>query len=115
MELGPLIVAEKCNIYVREVTKVNTVISIGTKIHKFVDENGKYVFLPGISYHLPTTDVIIFCPKPYNQLHGAHSINKGFNFQMGLKNHDIGIPINIQEANLPIIYNSYNVYNSQLE
>ena len=35
----------KCNITVKEVAKFNTVIGIGTAIHKFVSANGKYVLL----------------------------------------------------------------------
>ena len=35
----------KFNITVKDVTKVNTIIGIRKTIHKFVDTNGKYVFL----------------------------------------------------------------------
>ena len=42
----------KCNIPVKEVTKVNRIIGIGTTLHKFIDSNGKYLFFPCISYHL---------------------------------------------------------------
>ena len=90
----------KCNTPVKDVTKDNTVIGIGITIHKFVDANGKYVFLPCISYHLPTTDVRLFSPQTYHQLHGAHSIIKGSNAQIVLNNHIIVIPINIQEPNI---------------
>ena len=91
----------------KDVTKFNTVIGIGTKIHKFVDANVKDVLLPFFYYHLPTTDVQLFSPQNYHQLHGAHSIIKILNVQMLLKNHKIDVPINRQEYNLPIIYNSY--------
>ena len=47
----------KFDIPVKDITKVNTVVGIGTTIHKFVGVNGKYVFLSWISYHIPTTDV----------------------------------------------------------
>ena len=47
----------KCDITVKDVTKVYTVIGIGTKINKFVDENEKYILLTCIYYHLPTTYV----------------------------------------------------------
>ena len=90
----------KCNTPVKDVKKLNTVSGIGTTIHKFVDANGKYVFLPCVSYHLPTTDVRLFSPQTSHQLHGAHSIIKGLNVQMVLKNHNIVIPINIQEPNM---------------
>ena len=89
----------KCNITVKDITKYNTVIWIGTTTHKFVDANGKYLFLTCIYYHLQTTDV--------QQLHGAHPIIKGLNVKMVLNNHNTVIPINIQEAILPIIYNYY--------
>ena len=97
----------KCNIPLKDITKVNTAIGVGTTIHKFVDANGKDSFIPCISYHLPTTDVRLFSPQTYHQLHGAHSIIKGFNVKMVLNKHNIVIPIKIQEDNLPIIYNYY--------
>ena len=83
----------KCNIPVKDVIKVNTVIGTVPVIRKFIDSDGKYVFLPCISYHLPTTDVRILSTETYHQLHGAHSIIKVFNVQIVLKNHNIVIPI----------------------
>ena len=85
---------------VKDATKDSTVIGIGATIHKFVDANGKYEFLPCISYHLPTKDVQLFSPQTYHNLHGAHFTVKGFNVQMVLNNHKIVIPINIQEPNI---------------
>ena len=73
----------------------------------FVDANGTDVVLPFIYYHLPTTDVRILSPQTYHQLHDAHSIFKFFNAQTVLKNHNIVILVNRQEAKLPLIYNSY--------
>ena len=49
----------------------------------------------------------LFSRQAYHQIHGAHYIIKGFNVKMVPKNHNIVIPINRQEANLLIIYNSY--------
>ena len=86
----------KCNIPVKYVTKVNTVIGIGTTIHKFFYANGKDALLPCISYHLPTMDVRLFSPQTYNQIHGANSIIKGFNVKMVPNNHNTAIPLNIQ-------------------
>ena len=50
----------RCDIPVKDVKKFNTVIWIGTTIHKFADANGKYVFLLCISYHIGTTYVRLF-------------------------------------------------------
>ena len=91
----------------KDVTKFNTVIGFGTTIHNFVDANGKYVFLPFIYYHLPTTAVQLLSPQNYHQLHIAHYIIKVFSVKIALKNHNIITPINRQEDNLSIIYNSY--------
>ncbi len=63
----------KCEIPVRDVTKVNTVIGIGTTLHKFTDINGNPVYLPCVSYHLPKTDVRLFSPQTYHQMHGGYS------------------------------------------
>jgi hypothetical protein len=43
----------ECDIPVRDVTKVNKVIKIGVTLHKFTRTDGKPVFLPCVSYHLP--------------------------------------------------------------
>jgi hypothetical protein len=43
----------ECDTPVQDVTKVNKVIGIGTTIHKFTNTDGKPVFLPCFSYHLP--------------------------------------------------------------
>ena len=63
----------KCEIPVRDVTKVNTVVGIGTTLHKFTDINGNPVYLPCVSYHLPETDVRLFSPQTYHQIHGGYS------------------------------------------
>jgi len=62
----------ECDIDVRDVTKVNKVIGIGTTLHKFVDDAGNDLNLPCVSYHLPTTDVRLFSPQVYHQIYGGH-------------------------------------------
>ncbi len=67
----------ECEIDVCNITKVNKVVGIGTPLHKFMDNNGNHVYLPCVSYHLPTTDVQLFSPQIYHQLHGDHSVVNG--------------------------------------
>ena len=67
------IVYVKCDISVRDVTKVNKVIGIGTTLHKFTNTDGKPVFLSCISYHLPQTDVCLFSTLTYHQMHIGYS------------------------------------------
>ena len=64
----------ECDIDVCDVTKVNKVIGIGTTLNKFVDASGTVIYLPCVSYHLPTTDVQLFSPQVYHQIYGGHSI-----------------------------------------
>ena len=53
----------EANIAVKDVTKINNVIGIGTTLHKLKNDKGKYVFLPWMLYHLPQTDVRLFYPQ----------------------------------------------------
>ncbi len=63
----------KCDIPVKNVTKVNRVIDIGTTLHKFVDTKGQEVFLPCVSYNFTQTDVHLFSTQIYHQMHGGYS------------------------------------------
>ena len=97
----------KCNIPVNDVTKVNTVIGIGTTLHRFVDENNQEVFLPCVSYHLPATDIRLFSPQTYHQIYGGNSTVDGDKVTMQLRGGKrIVIPIDKGCTNLPMVYNS---------
>ena len=97
----------KCDIQVKDVTKVNTVIGIGTTINKFRDANGQDVFLPCVSYHLTTTDVRLFSPQTYHQLHGGKSVVDANEVTMHLEGHKVVIPIDRNGINLPVVGDSY--------
>ena len=97
----------ECDIPVRDVTKVNRVVGIGTTIHKFMDTNGNPVYLPCVSYHLPQTDVRLFSPQTYHQMHGGYSEVYGQSIQMKLRTSSIHIDIIREHANLPIVHDSF--------
>ncbi len=99
----------KCKIDVCDITKVNKVVGIGTTLHKFVDNNGNHVYLPCVSYHLPTTDVRLFSPQIYHQLHGGHSVVNGNEVVMKFckEGASISIPIDRDATNLPGVHNSF--------
>ena len=97
----------EAEIAVKDVTKVNKVIGIGTKLHKFRNDRGKSVFLPCVSYHLPTTDVRLFSPQMYHQTHGGYSRINGDSVEMNMKNNNIFIPIRREQAILPIVFDYY--------
>ncbi len=97
----------ECDIPVWDVTKVNKDIKIGTTIHKLTDINGNPVFLPCVSYHLPQTDVCLFSPQTYHQMHGAYSEVYGQSITMKLHNSSIHIDIIRDQANLPFVHDSF--------
>jgi len=80
-----------CEIPVRDVTKVNTVVGMGTTLHKFTDINGNPVYLSCVSYHLPATDVRLFSPQTYHQMHGGYSEVHSNRIRMLLKTPTIEI------------------------
>jgi hypothetical protein len=97
----------ECDIPVWNVTKVNKIIGIGTTLHKFTNTEGKPVFLPCVSYHLPQTDIRLFSPQTYHQMHGGYSKVYAQGIQMKLRTSTISITINQGLTNLPVVHNSF--------
>ena len=62
----------KCDIPVKDVTKINRVVGICTTLHKFINSNGTEVFLPYVSYRLTQTDVQLLSPQTYHHIHGDY-------------------------------------------
>ena len=83
----------EADISVKDVTKINHVIGIGTTLHKFKNYKGKEVFLPNVSYHLPTTYLRLFSPQTYHQIHGGNSYLCNDCVEINLKDNTIVIPI----------------------
>ncbi len=96
-----------CTIPVRDITKVNNVIGIGTTLHKFTDTKRLPVYLPCVSYHLPQTDVYLFSPHTYHQMHGGYSKVYVHCIKMLLNTSEIQIQIVREKHNLPIVFDSY--------
>jgi hypothetical protein len=93
-----------CDIPVKDVTKVNRVIRIGTTLSKFIDEDGQEIFLPCVSYHLTQTNVRLFSPQTYHQMHGGESIVSADWVVMELNYQRIVILIKIGGTNLPAVH-----------
>ena len=64
----------KCDIPVKDVTKINRVIEIGTTLRNFIESNGQDIFLPCIFYYLTQTDVYLFSPQTYYKMHGGQYV-----------------------------------------
>jgi hypothetical protein len=96
-----------CTIPVQDVSKVNNVISIGTTLHKFTDTKGTFSLSSLCFISLPQTDVRLFSPHTYNQMHGGYSKVYGDCIKMLLNTSVIQIQIAREEHYLPIIFDSY--------
>jgi hypothetical protein len=92
------------SIPVKDITKTNYVIGIGTVIYKFQNDKEEDVFLPCIAYHLPTADIRLFSPQTYHQMHECHSSINSKQVVMHLKDHNIVIPIDSGPSNLPMVW-----------
>ena len=94
----------KVDIAVKDVTKMNKVIGIGTVIFKFSNDKGEDVFLPCIAYHFPTSDIRLFSPQTYHQMHDGHSTLNKDEVLMELEDHRIVIPVDKGPSNLPMVW-----------
>ena len=70
---GDFIDYVKCNIQVNDIARTNIVIGIGTTLHKF-KWNDEDIYLPCLSYHLPSIEIRLFSPQTYHTLYGGHSV-----------------------------------------
>ena len=56
---------------VKDISKANKVLGIGTVMWKFNSRRGDDVFIPAVAYHMPECDIRLIIPQSYFQLHGA--------------------------------------------
>ena len=95
------------DITVKEVTKLNRVIVIGTTLHQFIEIHGQDIFFQCVSYHLTQTDVRLSSTQTYHQMNGGHYIVQGDQVTMHFPFHRIHIPVDIERTNLPVVHNSF--------
>ena len=93
------------DIPVKDITKVNQVIVIGTTINNFIDTNGVAFYFPYVLYHLQHTDVFILCTQNYLQIHGGNSLVYGFKFEFFSRPHHYDY-IDNQNGYLSVVHNS---------
>ena len=94
----------ECSITVNDISRANTVIGIGTTLHKF-QVNGEDFFMPCLSYHLPSAEIRLFSPQTYHTLYGGHSTVMGDRVEMYVDQFRVGIHIDRQSSNVPMVYN----------
>ena len=62
----------KSQMPVNNIARTNMVIGIGTALHKFWI-NGGPIYLPCLSFHLPSDEAYLFSFQTYHKLYGGHS------------------------------------------
>ena len=95
----------ECNIPIKDITKINRVIGIGTIINKFIESYGQDIFLSCIYYHLIQIYVCLLSPHNYHQMHGGHSMVNWNQVTMKFPFHRIHIPVDLDGTNLPVVHN----------
>ena len=95
----------ECQIPVNDIARTNMVIGIGTTLNKFWID-GEAVYLPCLSYHLPSAEIRLFSPQTYHTLYGGHSAVFGDKVVKLIDNLKIEIAINGDAGNVPMIYKS---------
>ena len=100
---------EKARIEVKGIGSQNTVVGYGTVLYRCTATDGSSCFIPGLAYHLPSTDVRLFSPQAYFQHYGGHATIDGEEVCIHLKRsvndknsaHTIKLPIDAG-SNLPL-------------
>ncbi len=95
----------ECKITVRDISKQNTVIGVGTTLHKFKID-GQDIFIPCLSYHLPSAEVRLFSPQTYHTLYGGHSVVGGDYVEKFIDNLKIKIDIDREASMLECLVQS---------
>ena len=101
----------ECRIPVKDISKTNTVIGIGTTLHKYSSVDGKTYWLPCLSYHLPSADTRLFSPQVYHTLYGGNSTVEGDHTMMHIGDMNTGlradviVAIDRQGPNVPMLFN----------
>ena len=78
---------------------------MGTTLHKF-QVGGKTIWLPCLSYHLPSAEIRPFSPQTYHTLYGGHSVVQGDHVEMFVGEHQISISIDREGGNVPTIFDT---------
>ena len=71
-------------------------IRVGTVMYNFVQP----IFLPGVAFHIPTTDIQLMSPQSYHQGWGGYSLVGKEGILMNLLWHPDGKPSHVLEFQL---------------
>ena len=90
-------------IMVTDIAHWNTVIGIGTTLHKF-KVDGNDIYLPCLSYHLPSAEVWLYSPQTFHTVYGGHSTVNGNEIKIFINHLRVHVKINCENSNAPMIF-----------
>ena len=101
---------QEVSIPVKDISKTNYVVGVGTVMYKIKATNGDELLVPGLSYYLPSCDVRLMSPQVYHKLYGGCSVVDGEKVEWRLNKqinmdyvHTIEIPMD-EDTNLPMMF-----------
>eukprot|EP00956_Cyclotella_meneghiniana_P025138 scaffold51757_cov42-Cyclotella_meneghiniana.AAC.11 len=100
---GDFIDYTECSITINDIARSNQVVDVGTTLHKF-KHNGSYIFIPCLSYHLPSANIRLFSPQTYHTIYGGHSTVNGDRVEQYIDHLRIRVDIDNNGSNVPMIY-----------
>ena len=103
---GDFIDYTECSIAVNDIARTNMVIGMGTTLHKF-ELDGKPLYLPCLSYHLPSAEIRLFSPQTYHMIYGGHSVVQGDKVTKYIDMLKVEIGINKEQSNVPTVFNPF--------
>ena len=102
---------------IKDISKVNNVLGVGTVMWKLKSRRGDEVFIPCVAYHMPECDIRLMSPQCYFQAHGGHAEMTEHMVTIylpGIDKHIIDVPID-KETNLPAIMQPQTTKEQQLQ
>jgi hypothetical protein len=102
---------------IKDITKVNKVLGVGTVMWKLKSRRGDEVFIPCVAYHMPECDIRLMSPQCYFQAHVGHAEMTEHMVTIhlpGVDKHIIDVPID-EETNLPAIMQPQTAKEEQLQ
>ena len=89
-----------------DIAHTNTIVGIGTTLHK-LKINGEDIYLPCLSYHLPSADVRLFSRHTYLTLYGGHSAVFRDRVQLFIDSLWIDVAIDRESLNVLMVYDCW--------
>ena len=102
---------------IKDISKVNKVLGVGTVMWKLRSRRGDEVFIPCVAYHMPECDIRLMSPQCYFQTHGGHAEMTEHMVTIhlpGVDKHIVEVPID-KVTNLPAIMQPQTSKDEQLQ